>query len=51
MTTQILRGGAGNFSAARNRAAEAGHKGGQARGGNVKMIPEEETRRAVKEAR
>jgi len=40
MTMQKLRGGAGNFAADHNRAAEAGRKGGKASGGNFKNNPE-----------
>lgn len=34
------RGGAGNFAADKERAAEAGRKGGQKSGGNFKNDPE-----------
>ncbi|WP_312666234.1 general stress protein, partial [Pantoea sp. CTOTU49201] len=34
------RGGAGNFAENKERAAEAGRKGGQASGGNFKNDPE-----------
>lgn len=34
------RGGAGNFAVDRDRAAEAGRKGGQKSGGNFKNNPE-----------
>ena len=34
------RGGAGNFAADKERAAEAGRKGGQKSGGNFKNEPE-----------
>ena len=34
------RGGAGNFAADKNRAAEAGRKGGQQSGGNFKNDPQ-----------
>lgn len=45
------RGGAGNFAADRERAAEAGRKGGQKSGGNFRMIPSAPLRRVGKEAR
>ena len=34
------RGGSGNFAENRERAAEAGRKGGQASGGNFKNDPQ-----------
>ncbi|RQW43355.1 general stress protein [Escherichia coli] len=34
------RGGSGNFSEDRERASEAGKKGGQPRGGNFKNDPQ-----------
>ncbi len=34
------RGGSGNFAADKNRAAEAGRKGGQQSGGNFKNDPQ-----------
>lgn len=40
MTTQTLRGGAGNFATDRDRAAAAGRKGGQASGGSFRNNPE-----------
>ncbi|PWK94313.1 hypothetical protein C7431_11149 [Pantoea allii] len=40
MTTQIFRGGTGNFAADPGRAAEAGRKGGRASGGNFRNDPE-----------
>lgn len=40
MTMQKLRGGTGNFAADRERAAEAGRKGGQISGGNFRNSPE-----------
>ncbi|WES70109.1 general stress protein [Superficieibacter sp. HKU1] len=38
MTTH--RGGSGNFAEDRNRASEAGRKGGQQSGGNFKNDPQ-----------
>lgn len=40
MTMQKFRGGAGNFAADPNRAAEAGRKGGKVSSGNLKNNPE-----------
>ncbi|WP_072034433.1 general stress protein [Pantoea rodasii] len=40
MTSQILRGGLGNFAHNRERAAEAGSKGGKASGGNFRNDPD-----------
>jgi general stress protein YciG len=38
--TKPRRGGAGNFAANKERAAEAGRKGGQVSGGNFRNDPE-----------
>lgn len=40
MTMPVLRGGAGNFAADRDRAADAGRKGGKVSGGNFRNDPE-----------
>lgn len=40
MTENTLKGGSGNFAANRERAAEAGRKGGHISGGNFRNDPE-----------
>lgn len=40
MTTSQHRGGSGNFAEDRERASEAGQKGGQQSGGNFKNDPQ-----------
>ncbi len=45
------RGGAGNFAADKERAAEAGRKGGQKSGGNFKTILNVPLKRGAREVR
>lgn len=40
MTENTLRGGSGNFAANRERAVEAGRKGGHISGGNFRNDPD-----------
>lgn len=45
------RGGSGNFAEDRERASEAGKKGGQHSGGNFKMTPQSASEAGKKVAR
>ncbi|SQJ42388.1 Conidiation-specific protein 10 [Salmonella enterica] len=45
------RGGSGNFAEDKEKASEAGRKGGQHSGGNFKMIPSVHLKRVKKVGR